>query len=412
MANLLEKILPTKWRSDSRALDKFRAEMEKMKAKNPKRISESLTLRRPFLATMQQDELKMAVELAKNPERPRRDLLYAMYEEPWENDGHTIGETRKAILKVVGSPFGVFNKGSEEIDETATRLLQRKWFEDYRKFHDQALFWGHSLIQFVEMVPSQEKGLPFEFKKVELIDRYHVRPEEGFIVMDTSHDTGIPFRDEKFKKGLWLMECGEEKYLGLLRMATKEYIWKNYARGDWSRHSEKFGMPMLAIKADTTNDKELNELEDMAKNFGNNLWMILKPDDEVDIKEPTFKDSYQIYKELVIMSNQEISKGMSGGTGTSDEKSFVGSAEVHENILNEFTEANKRAQTYHINEELFPFLMEHGYPFEGKEFRYLDYQSNQEEDDPEPSDKRPGSGAGGRPAKKSRASARFTLRMQ
>jgi hypothetical protein len=58
-----------------------------------------------MIAIMQQDMLKMAVLMAKDPIRPRRDLLYPLYDEVWDNDGHTIGETRKSILKVVGSPF-------------------------------------------------------------------------------------------------------------------------------------------------------------------------------------------------------------------------------------------------------------------------------------------------------------------
>jgi len=418
LPQFVQSILPPAWRNDTRAIRAFTADFEKVKAeldllkkKGTKRINNALSKRRTYVAAMQQDELKLAVEWARDPQRPRRDILYNMYDEVWDNDGHTIGETRKAILKVVGSPFGVFKHGSEEIDEQATRLLQKKWFEDYRKYFEQTQFWGHSLVQFVDMVESKEKGMKMEFKKVDLIDRHHVRPEEGFIVLDVSDESGIPFRDEKFKRGLMLMEMGEPNYLGLLRLATKEFIWKNYSRSDWSRHSEKFGMPMIVIKSGTTNDKELDELENMARDFGNNLWAILRDDDEVELKEPTFKDSYQIYKELAMFCNQEVSKAISGATGTSDEKAFVGGAEVHERILNEFVEANKRGETYHINEELFPFLCEHGYPFEDKEFRYLEYQNNDpEEDEPEAGGKPKPKGGGGRPAGKDQRTRRTSTR--
>lgn len=397
-----DKLIPSFLRADRKALEKFQGELDLLKSenvnqklKNPKRVAINLTRRRNYIASMKQDELKLAVEMARMVERPRRDILYTMYDEVWDNDGHTIGETRKAILKVVGSPFGVFPVGSDQVDEVSTRLLQRKWFEDYRKYFQQASFFGHSLVQLAEWKPSTEKGMHWEVKKVDLIDRYHVRPEEGYVVMDVSHETGIPFRDEKFAKGLMLIEMGDPRYLGLLRLATKEFIWKNYARSDWSRHSEKFGMPMLAIKTSSTNKEELDKLQDMAESFGNNLWAILDQEDEIDLKEPTFKDSYQIYKELVLICNSEVSKAISGATGTSDEKAFVGGAEVHERILNEFVEANKRAETYHINEELFPILTEQGYPFEGKEFRYLEYQTTVDENkEPEPK------GKGGSPAKK------------
>ncbi len=413
--SLPDKLLPAAWKADRRAVQKFQTELTVLKAeadstkteldklKKPvKRVAVNLTQRRQFKTEMQQDNLKAAIEWAKDPERPRRDMLYGMYDEVWDSDGHTIGETRKAILKVVGSPFGVFKKGGTEIDEQATRLLQKKWFEDYRSRFQEAQFWGHSLVQFVEMVESKEPGMKFEFKNIELIPREHVRPEEGFIVFDTSHETGLNFRDPAIKKTLKLIEMGSPKFLGLLRVATKEYIWKNYARSDWSRHSEKFGMPIVAIKAATRDTKELDKLEQMAAEFGENLWMILDPDDEVDLKEPVFKDSYQIYKELAMFGNTEISKSISGATGTSDEKAFVGGAEVHERVLNDFTEANKRQETYHVNEDLFPFLIEHGYPFEDREYRYLSYQeANPEANDPEATDPNQ-KGAGGSPAKKTK----------
>lgn len=408
------RFLPKAFRSDVRAVTKV---TDEIKVTKKKRLTGILNKQRKYIANMQQDELKLALEIAKDPKRPRRDILYAMYDEVWDGDGHAIGETRKAILKAVGSPSGVFPEGGEEIDEVATRLLQRKWFEDTRKYFHQSPFWGHSLVQIVEFRKSNVAGMPEEIKRVELIDREHVRPEEGYVVLDTSHEIGIPFRDPAIARKLLLIEMGDPKHLGLLRVMTKEFIWKNYSRSDWSRHSEKYGMPMLTIKTDTSNEKELKETEEMASNFGNNLWMILDTDDEVELKEPTFKDAYKIYLEKAKFCNDEMSKAISGATGTSDEKAFVGGAKVHERILNDFIEAAKRAETYYINEELFPLLIELGYPLQGKEFRYLEYQNNDPEESNEEEPAKKGvdnndpkkKGSGGSPAKKPRGAYRHRM---
>jgi hypothetical protein len=418
-----DKLIPSFLKADRRALQKFEAEnkvlqdeLTKKNAKGTKRVAINLTQRRLFRVDMQMDTLKLAIELAKDPIRPRRDFLYSMYDECWDHDGHTIGETRKAILKAVGSPFGVFDIGSPkdaEPDEKLTGLLEKKWFRDYRKHFHEKRFWGHSLVQFVEMVPSNYPGMAFEFKKVELIPRQHVRPEEGFIVIDTSDDIGIPFREDKWKNGLMLMEMGDPKDLGLLRIAVKEYIWKNYSRSDWSRYSEKFGMPIVVIKTATRDGAELDKMEKMASTFGQNLWMLLDSEDDFELLKHDTKDSSEIYEKLANFSNTEISKAISGATGTSDEKAFVGSAKIHETILNEFVEEAKRDETDHNNEELFPFLMANGYPFEGKEFRYLAYQSPDEDEDDGTDDPKP-KGAGGSPAKKtppSKTRAYYKYRM-
>lgn len=385
---------PHAWRSDVRAFNEF-------KTKGKKRVTHQLTQRRQYIATMQQDELKIAIQQAEDPIRPRRELLNEYYRQTLK-DGHISGEYEKAINKVVGSPFAVFKVGTDDIDEVATKLLMKAWFEDYRIYHEEARFHGHSLIQFLDLVPSSEKEIQLEFKEVELIPRDHVRPEDGYIVLDISHETGIPFRE--LKKQLRLIEFGKRDNIGILQIAAKEFIWKNYSRSDWSRHSEKFGMPMVAIKAATTDKAEVDKLEQMAREFGNNLWMILDPDDEIDLKEPTFKDSYQIYKEKALFCNTEVSKAFTWQTGTSDEKAYVGSSEVHERVLDAYVEARKRKQTFQINDELFPFLIEHGYPLQDREFRYIVMdESDPDQEEAEDQDKDPkkpaGSGGSRRPKK-------------
>ena len=365
-----DRFLPKALRSDTRAVEEFKKNLGKKK-----RVTGSLTQRRQFVTKMQQDELKLAIQWAEDPVRPRRELLYEIYRVALR-DSHIFGEYEKAINKVIGSPFGVFAVGSQEVDEAATRLLQRNWFEEYRHYYEESRFWGHSLVQFLDMVPSGEKGLPAEFNSVELIPREHVRPEDGWIVLDVSHETGLPFRDETVKRDLRLMEMGRPNDIGMLCIVAKNYIWKHYSFGDWSRHSEKFGMPLLAIKAATTDKDELDKLEQMAQKFGNELFIILDPEDEFDLKESMSStgNAHKIYMDMVKINNEEASKAFVWQTGSSEQKAYVGAAEVHERVMNDYVEARKRKQTYHVNAELFPFLISHGYPLGGKEFRYLTYQ--------------------------------------
>jgi hypothetical protein len=370
---------------------------------NKKRLSMQLTRRRQFVTLMQQDELKMAIDEAEDPQRPRRNQLYAIYKETLR-DPHVYSQMQTNILKAVGSPFAIFNKGTDTIDEISTRLFQRMWFEHYRTLYHEARFHGHSLIEFGEMIAGLEDGLSKEFGSVKLIDRDHVRPECGEVVLDPAHEKGIPYREAPWNE--FLIEVGEPSELGLLAIAAKEVIFKNFSRTDWSRHSEKFGIPLLAIKTASTDKKELNEKEEMASEFGNNLWVILDDEDELQIIESNKTDSHHIYVENIKLSDDQNSKLISGGAGLADQKAHVGSAEAQERILNDYVEAMKRKETYHHNSILFPFLIKHGYPLKGKEFRYLTYaQNNPDEQEDEnttggasQNDKQ--KGAGGSPAKK------------
>lgn len=168
------------------------------------------------------------------------------------------------------------------------------------------------------------------------------------------------------------MELGEPDDLGLLQVLAREAIWKNYSRTDWSRHSEKFGMPYITIKTTTKDEKEIDKLEDMASNFGSNGYAILDDEDDFSLVESSKTDAYKIYLEKVNYCDAQISKVISGQTGTSDEKSFVGSAEVHERILEEYILAMLRDFQDHCNFELFPFLIRHGYPLQGLMLQFTD----------------------------------------
>lgn len=342
-----------------------------------KRLSFDITKRRTFFAQMQQDELKVAILAAENPEFPNRWLLYEIYRQT-VREPHTRSAIRNNILKTIGSPSAVFIKGTETIDEDATRLLMKTWFHKFRYYFHETPFYGHTVIEFGQMVKSQEKGVSMEFKSVKLFPREHVRPETGEILINVGDTSGIPYRKPPFNK--WLLEVGEDDDLGLLLIAAKEVIWKNYSRTDWSRHSEKFGMPILAIKTATKDQKEIGRLEQMASEFGANLWVILDDQDEVEIIEPKGKDSHQIYLENAKYCDEMISKLINGQTGSQDVKAFAGSAEVHERTEDEFIEDNKRAEMFYHNETTFPFLIEKGYPLQDREFRYLDIDKDGDDD--------------------------------
>jgi hypothetical protein len=390
--------IPDKWLPKSLQSDVKAAEIVNKKGR---RVSAALVKQRPFIAALQQDELKNAILFAEDPDRPRRDLLYEVYRQAMR-DAHFTGEYEKAINKVVGSAFGVFMAGTDEIDALATRLLTKAWFEEYRTHYEESdVFWGHGVVQFLDLEKSDDEGINMQFKKIDLIDRPHVRPEEGWIVLDINDEKGIPFRDPVIAKALKLIEMGKPNNLGKLQIIAREYIWKMYSRSDWSRHSEKFGMPFIQIKTNTSDTAEVAKLEEMASQFGNNLWAIVDNDDDIQIKEASFKDSYQIYKEKANFCNSEISKATTWQTGTSDEKAYVGSSKVHADILDDYTQWRKRKQTFHINDVLFPFLIENGYPLKGREFRYITYKESDTQQDEDEQNEQQQNGAGGRSGKKS-----------
>lgn len=304
---------------------------------------------------------KRAVALAEDVLRPRREELYRVYHRAMEDD-HLLAQVRTARFTVQMSDFRLSRDGQE--DETAREVFERPWFDALIRHAVDAEFYGHSLIEFDSRM---ENG---EFTNVLLVPREHVRPEYGEVVIYTHDEVGLPYREKPFNK--YLVEVGEPFDLGLLKVASKVVIRKEYALTDWSHRNEKYGMPFLVIKASTRNDAELQAKAEMAANFGSNSWGIFDDMDEINLKESNQAFAYQAFQAYSDWADAAISMLINGQTGTMEEKAFVGSAEVHERILNTYTKARMRRIEYFINFKLIPFLISHGYPLEGVKFEYLD----------------------------------------
>lgn len=321
----------------------------------------------PYRVKLELDRLNSAVLSAENPINPNRLMLYAIYREVMR-DAHLLSQTRTITNKILSSDFIIEKAGIE--DEELKKLLRRPWLTKYIKYWVEHIWYGHSLVEFCPKVDSNSKLLDKEFDDVLLMPREHVHPWSGQVVIDPNHTKGFPYRDKKLEN--ILMEIGDPDDLGLLLVAAREVIYKNYSRGDWSRHSEKFGMPVTIVKTASRDEKELDAKAEMASNLGANGWAVLDDQDEISIVESNRTDAYKIYLEGIKFSDEQLSKLITGQTSTSDEKSFVGSAEVHERVLNVYVLSLLLALQDHINFKLIPFLIRNGYPLSDCMFKFSD----------------------------------------
>ncbi|TAE20565.1 MAG: DUF935 family protein [Candidatus Kapaibacterium sp.] len=318
-----------------------------------KRLSYAIRRQKTFYATLGQDELKQAIVLAEEPENPVRYYLYEIYKEVLK-DFHLRSQIRTAIFKIIKEPWAVVDAKTKTINKEATELLQKKWFQDITQYVLEAEYWGHSLIEFGQLTQDAETN-KMVFKDVILFPREHVSPEKGMILLNPSDISGLYYREEPYNK--WLIETPETHDLGLLHVAARYSIYKKFAYSDWSRSGEKWGDPLLVIRSASSDDKENDKKEEFAANFGSNGYAILDKDDEIELLERKNEKGYEINKFFAEAMDKENSKGINGQTATADEKSFVGSAEVQERILDDLTEARIRSLYYFHNDVTLPYLI-------------------------------------------------------
>lgn len=324
------------------------------------------------------DRFSAALDAARNPLNYDRRELLALYREV-DMDDQVATQTRIACVKARRAPFEVLQNGKAV--ETLKDMFQRPWFLDFLEVAIRTEFYGHSLIEF-----DASRGEDGQFHNISVIARDHVRPEYGDVRLQLGDSTGVPYRTDDFP---YLFELGRPDDLGLYHIVMLPFIRKRYADTDWSLYSERYGAPFLTIKTASRDKKELDAKEMMASKFASNGYAILDDQDEINLLTTSnVGQAYLTFLARMEKSDEQIAKIINGQTSTSDQKAFVGSAEVHERLLDDFTLDRLTSLQYLINQRLLPFLVGHGYvALRGARFEFLELRKKEKEDGVTPTPK-------------------------
>lgn len=315
------------------------------------------TIKTPFqLYRVQTDLLtyRNAVLAAENILNPQRYRLYQVYKSI-ELDAHLSAAVQQRKNLILCREYEVKTKSGEE-DENKTKIIRSKWFIDFLSNSLDSIFYGHSLIQFESLVNDA-------FKCVELVPRIYVKPELHIVTIAPTAVTGIDYLDDPYNK--WCIGVGDRLDLGLYLKAAPLVIWKKNALGAWAEFIEKFGSPIRIGKTDANDLKSVNAMEDMLKNLGQSAYGIFRTDDQIELIESQRQDAYNVFEQMIARCNTEISKLILGETATMDEKSFVGSAEVHERVLESLSDTDEYFIYSVLNTQLVPLLIDKGLLSEG-----------------------------------------------
>lgn len=300
---------------------------------------------------MKMDSLLQAVTNALDRENSDRIDLLSIYRNAWK-DPQVIAEREKADAFIIAEPFEVIENGS--VSEEKVELFRRPWFIDFLTLSMHVEFWGYTIIEFGLQ---DESG---EFIDVKVFPREHVKPFKKIIVVNPQDSEGLSY--EGNETGFFLIALGDPEELGKLETIAKEVIWKSFSRSDWSEFNERYGKPFLEYETDVDNDSELDKKAEAVQNAGSNMWFIHNSEEKLTPHQVSTLSAGANFEKSARFCDEQISKLMNGQTGTTDEKSYVGSAEVHERVLSSFNKARLLRVQNIINYRLIPFLTEHGYP--------------------------------------------------
>lgn len=310
---------------------------------------------------------RQAWQQAIDVENPNRSRLYDIYTDCMV-DGHLLGAWGQRKGMVLSADFRLVGKDGKE-NEQATALLRSQWFNDFLELALDSYLWGHSLIQFNDIIKTAN-GLAFS--SVELVPRKHVCPEHGVLLKYASDDwrSGIPYREGDIAN--WCIEVGKPKDLGLLLACAQQCISKKNMLGFWDMFGEIFGAPMRIAKATTTDDRERQKIENALENMGSAFWGLFPDGTDIEIKESSRGDAYNVYDKRVDRCNSEISKVLLNQTMTIDSGSSLSQSETHLDVFKNVVKNDKTLLENVVNDKLLPLMLVHGFKVEGCRFEWND----------------------------------------
>ena len=308
---------------------------------------------------------RAANQVAIDYENPNRCRLYDIYAD-CILDAHLSGCIAQRKGKVLQKDFRLVNADGKENTE-ATEMLQASWFLDFLNLCLDSIYWGPTLIQLGDVV--RDDG-PMRFDCVELVPRKHVVPEYGRLVRNPGDDwrNGIPYREGDIAN--WCVEVGRPRDLGLLLKCAPSCISKKNMLAYWDVFGEIFGMPMRIARVNGLDDAERARTEAALRDMGAAQYIVTTDGTEIEIKESSRGDAYNVYDKRVDRCNSELSKVVLNQTMTIDSGSSLSQSEVHLEIFERTTESDATMCAHIINGRLLPLMELHGFPVKGCRFQW------------------------------------------
>ncbi|MEE0979688.1 MAG: DUF935 family protein [Muribaculaceae bacterium] len=308
---------------------------------------------------------RAANQMAIDYENPNRCRLYDIYAD-CVLDAHLSGCIAQRKGKVLQKDFRLVDQNGKE-NTAATELLQSEWFADFLSLCLDSIYWGPTLIQLGDII---RDGGPLRFDNVELVPRKHVIPEYGVIVRSPGDDWrgGISYREGDVAN--WCVEVGKPRDLGLLLKCAPSCISKKNMLAYWDVFGEIFGMPMRIARVNSLDDMERAKVETALCNMGAAQYIVTSDGTEIEIKESSRGDAYNVYDRRVDRCNSELSKVLLNQTMTIDSGSSLSQSEVHLEIFERTTESDAIMCAHIINGRLLPLMVLHGFPVKGLRFQW------------------------------------------
>jgi hypothetical protein len=291
-------------------------------------------------------DLKTAIALATDPKEPDFQPLASLYSNLLL-DQHLSSIIDTRVLYSQRSKFKMVDEKDKENTEISW-LLERPWMRDLIRMVITHQFEGTKLLEFFDLTPEGE------LKQITEIPRGHFNTRKGIITKTSGATTGWSYREGPFAQQY--VQIGKDDELGMLSQMAIVILAKKLGFGAFLDYIDKFGVPPIFVTTDREDDTRLKELFNAASNFKRNHFMVGKGQEKFEIGN-IGGTGVAPHEKLIQICNDELSKRVLGGAGLTDQKAFVGSADIQFTLAKDRFEADKTLFEYVFNMQIKPVLV-------------------------------------------------------
>ncbi|MBY0244051.1 MAG: DUF935 family protein [Sphingobacteriaceae bacterium] len=291
-----------------------------------------------------------AIQLAKAPETPNLVDLQDIYTDKGM-DAHLQAQIMLRKMAVQNTPFFIY-KDSGEIDPQASTIFNKKWAFDIIDELLNSVLFGTTIIEIQQV---SKNNVSFA-----VIPRRNVVPKLKKVLTNAyDYQTAIDYSAPQYANTI--IQLGDDDNIGIVNNILPQLIWKNHAQQSWAEFSERFGIPMVVAFTNQRDPKFISELNDKLRDLGESVSATMPIGTQLEIKQPTNTDAYQVFKARMDFCNEEISKQIVGGTMLSDSGSSRAQSEVHERNLDaKISLGDMRLIEFYFNDIIIPVLQRNG----------------------------------------------------
>ncbi len=294
-----------------------------------------------------------------------------LFEQMEERDAHLFSVANTRRLAVTGLPWEIVSAAEMPGWRSGARESQAL-ANEAAAYCDEALrgtcdlddAFGHLSLAYgrnvsvVELV--WETGsdgvylagmIPIAFERLMINDEGELR-----ILTDEEKLKGIAMPPDKFIVHTPHARSGHAMRGGLSRVTALAYLAKHFAIKDWMIFAEVFGMPVrIARYAPNATEREKRELLAMLKQLGADATGIFSKAVEIEIAHSRLPGETNLYENLCIYFDREISKAWLGQTLTTDTirtRASAGAAVVHDRVRRDLRDDDLRREATTLRRDL------------------------------------------------------------